>query len=303
MKKLQRNLYFLGIDGGGSTCRARLISSEGSEEIVLGTGKAGPANPREGVESSIKAIMSSVNKALVTADMDSSILKNTIAGIGLAGIALPDRYHALTQWEHPFRKIFITSDQHIACLGAHNGSDGAIIITGTGSCGICITDSKTTEYGGHGFPLGDKGGGAWMGLKALQYGLQAENNLGPKTMLRDLIHDRFKTTDNTIIINKMVYNTPAEYAKLAHLVFTAAEMGDDVATDIIKDGAAYISQMARAMLKLNPPRLSILGGLSRALIPWLDKDIASHLKQPLDNAEAGAILYAWQCLARERQKT
>ena len=39
--------YFLGIDAGGSNCRARLIAADGT---VIGTGQGGTANARIGLE-------------------------------------------------------------------------------------------------------------------------------------------------------------------------------------------------------------------------------------------------------------
>jgi len=291
--------YIMGIDGGGSKCRARLVSFNGE---VLGSGIAGSANPLEGVGDAIAAILKSARKSIQAAGLKEEVFRNTTVGLGLAGLNLPDCHTALKDWQHPFGEIFMTSDQYVACLGAHHGADGAVIIAGTGSCGISIVDDTVREYGGHGFPLGDKGGGAWMGLKALQHSLRAENNLGRQTILTGMLHDCFRETDNARIISRMARAKPFEYARLAPIVFTAAEQNDDVALEIIQDGAAYISRMAREILKTSPPRLSILGGLGPRLQLWLDKEVSSHLQQPLDTAEAGAILYARNCLAMKNRR-
>jgi glucosamine kinase len=246
----------------------------------------------EGVDDAIAAILQSARAAVQAADLKEGIFKNTIVGLGLAGINLPDRLTAMRRWPHPFEDLFITGDQYVACLGAHQGADGAVIITGTGSCGISNVDGMIREYGGHGFPLGDKGGGAWMGLKALQHSLRSENNLGRQSILTEMFQDWFKETNNTHIVSRMARAKPFEYARLAPIVFAAAEQNDDVALEIIQDGAAYISRMAREILKTSPPRLSILGGLGPRLQLWLDKEVSSHMQKPLDNAEVGAILYA-----------
>ncbi len=291
---MNKRKFILGIDGGGSKCRARLVSSEGD---LLGVGMAGSANPLEGVDHSINAIMKCTLEAVSAAGLSKAILKQTSVGLGLAGIILPDRHKALKDWKHPFKEIFMTRDQHIACLGAHGGADGAVIITGTGSCGLSNVKGNITEYGGHGFPLGDKGGGAWMGLKALQHSLRAENNLGRQTIIGDMLHEWFKVPDSASIISRIARAQPAEYAKLAPVVFAAAEQNDDVALEIIQDGAAYICRMAREILKTSPPRLSLLGGLGPRMHQWLDKEVSSHIQDPLDNAEVGAILFARQCMA------
>ena len=62
------------------------------------------------------------------------MLKQVVAGLGLAGVNLPGLYQKINEWHHPFKEMFLTTDLHTACIGAHKGADGAVIITGTGSC-------------------------------------------------------------------------------------------------------------------------------------------------------------------------
>ena len=40
---------------------------------------------------------------------------------------------AAKQYGHPFRTAVITTDAHAACIGAHGGKDGGVIIAGTGA--------------------------------------------------------------------------------------------------------------------------------------------------------------------------
>ena len=287
-----KNTYYLGIDGGGSKCRARLETYDGR---LLSTGYSVSANPLEGVNHSIKAILKATNNALTLAGVSDINLKDTTVGLGLAGLALPNLRLELQRWKHPFRKIYMTTDQHIACLGAHNGKDGAVIIAGTGSSGCSSVGGKIIEYGGHGFPLGDKSSGAWLGLKALQNSLLSENSLGRQTMLTELLFQWFEVKENSAIISKIARGLPSDYAKLAPLVFEAAKQNDEVAVEIIQDGAAYINQMAREILKTSPPRFSILGGLGETMKHWLHEEVSSHLQDPLHNAEYGAILFAQNC--------
>ncbi|MEX0297764.1 MAG: N-acetylglucosamine kinase [Kordiimonas sp.] len=288
---MSKTIYFLGIDGGGSKCRARIVSTENE---ILGRGVAGSANILEGFEHSTGAILDATYKALDDAKLPHAAIKNLVAGIGLAGANVPELHQSLMSWEHPFKEMHVASDLHIACLGAHGGEDGAVIITGTGSSGYSNVEGVTTEYGGHGFPVGDKGAGAWLGLKALQHGLRAEGNLGRQTVLTSMLMDYFDVTELLPMVSKIARAKPSEYAKLAPMVFEAAEDNDDVAIDIIQDGAGYISRMARELLKKNPSRLSILGGVSERLKHWLDQEVASKLVDPIGCAEEGAVLFAKQ---------
>lgn len=290
---MSETIYFLGIDGGGTKCRARIVNVD---DKIIGRGVAGSANILEGLDHSTGAILDATHKALDDAGLPQSDIKKLVAGIGLAGANLPELHDKLMSWDHPFRDMHVASDLHIACLGAHGGGEGAVIITGTGSSGYCYVSGETSEFGGHGFPVGDKGAGAWLGLKALQHGLRAEGNLGRQTVLKGMLMDYFETTDLLPIISKIARAKPSEYAKLAPLVFEAAEDNDDVAIDIIQDGAGYISRMAREILKKSPPRLSILGGVSQRLVQWLDQEVASKLNEPIGCAEEGAVIFAKQSM-------
>ncbi len=43
------------------------------------------------------------------------------------------------------------TDAHAACIGAHNGADGAIIIIGTGVVGYQTQNGEGVQVGGWGF--------------------------------------------------------------------------------------------------------------------------------------------------------
>ena len=160
----QRPLY-LGIDGGGSKCKAIIIDAH---DNVLGTGIAGPANPFQDYQQTIISIVESAYLALADAKLVKSEINRLIVGIGLAGVNLPSIFEQMSQWQHPFAQMHLTTDLHIACLGAHQGGDGAIMITGTGSCGYSHINGQATMIGAHGFLHGDKGSGAWLGLQAVK---------------------------------------------------------------------------------------------------------------------------------------
>ncbi|MBI4724482.1 MAG: N-acetylglucosamine kinase, partial [Rhodomicrobium sp.] len=51
---MDTDFLLLGIDGGGTRCRARLCTMSGA---VIGEGVAGPANIRLGLEESFAAVL------------------------------------------------------------------------------------------------------------------------------------------------------------------------------------------------------------------------------------------------------
>ena len=279
---------YLGIDGGGSKCKARLTDAK---HQILGSAISGPANPTHGLEQAIHSIVESAEMALENAGFDKKDISNVIAGVGLAGVNLPSTHKMMSEWQHPFKRMFLTTDLHIACLGAHGGVEGAVMVAGTGSCGYLYSTNKSAIYGAHGFPVGDKGSGAWMGLEALRMVLLAGDGFAEQTSLTEKISTKLNAKGLSIV-EVMVGASPRQYAQLAPLVIEAAEEGDSVAVAIVKDGAQYLSSIAKKLLLDGPVRLSLLGGLSEKLIPWLDVDVVKHLSEPLDQPESGAIYYA-----------
>ena len=64
----RRNVGLLvGVDGGGTGCRARIEDAEGS---VLGTGIAGPAAVRLGIDRSLAAVESACRAAAAEAGLE-----------------------------------------------------------------------------------------------------------------------------------------------------------------------------------------------------------------------------------------
>ena len=283
-------LLFVGIDGGGTKCRARIFSFDNE---MLGTGVGGPANPLHGQAQAKASILQAVEMALTDAGLPNSAAGNLIAGVGLAGVNLPSLFEVMNNWHHPFKKMYLTTDLHIACLGAHNQDEGAVMIAGTGSCGYSFVNGKATILGAHGFPFGDKCSGAWMGLEAVKAVLLASDNLGPNTQLSDAIGEHLQAK-GVMIVDKMGSAKSSDYAQLARFVLDAADAKDEVAIKIVQEGADYISAVAEKLWETGPNRMSLIGGLSERLLPWLKPNVAGNLSAPIYQPEFGAVYFARQ---------
>jgi glucosamine kinase len=288
------NEIFLGIDGGGSKCKAIVMSVDNK---ILGTGIAGPANPLHGYEQAINSITESAKLALKDAGIDESELGNVVAGVGLAGVNLPVLFEQMSNWKHPFKKMFLATDLLIACLGAHDGEDGAVMITGTGSCGFSFVDGHPYIVGAHGFPHGDKGSGAWFGLQAAKKSLLSLDGLIPPSSINDKVLALLDVKDDVELVEVIAGKPAAFYARMANLVFDSAEEGDELAIEIVNEGAGYINHVAKQLLTKNPPKLALIGGLTPRIKPWLDTSIKEQLIEPIHPPEVGSVIFAKQQLA------
>lgn len=279
---------YLGIDGGGTKCSAVLVDAN---DTVLGVGEGGPANPYHGFDRALESIQNAADTALRNAGLSPADKANCVVGMGLAGVHLPTLFKKVEQWNHPFKKQYLTNDLHIACIAAHENDDGAVIVAGTGSCGFVHVKGQSLTLGAHGMPCGDKGSGAWLGLSAVQAVLLASDGLGPQTELSQLLFEQMQAK-GMMIVDRLNGATSSDYARLAPLVIHAAEQGDAVACAIVQDGADYLSAMANKLISFQPPRISMLGGVSKVITAWMDKDVVSRLSPALKTAEYGAVHFA-----------
>ena len=297
--KTNSKTLFLGIDGGGSKCKAIIMNEHNN---ILGTGLSGPANPTHGFEQTTHAIIESAMFALKAANLADVSLSDLIAGVGLAGVNLPIYFQQMQAWQHPFKQLFLVHDLSIACLGAHHTRQGAVIITGTGSCGFACIDDQEILIGGYGFPQGDQGSGAWFGLQVTQQVLLSLDGMKAPSLMNDRLLKQLACHDATALAEKIAGQNATFYASLAPLLFNAAAQGDKTALVIVKEGANYINALAQTLLSKKSVRLSLLGGIASSLLPYLDVTVKVQLSEPLSAPEVGAILFARHALAKQDVK-
>jgi glucosamine kinase len=280
---------YLGIDGGGSKCRVVLLDAN---DQILGEGLGGPANPLRGMKVATDSILNATQQALAVAGLTFNDMSRLIAGAGLAGVNMPQYYQLFSEWQHPFAEFHLTSDLHTACIGAHRGQDGAVIIIGTGSCGLADVNGKVLDIGGHGFPYGDNGSGAWFGNQLVHHVLLAKDQIGPTTLMTALLEAELGVSATLDIVSQFMHATPTIYARYAPLVFAAAEQGDAVAQQVIEQGARHIDNIAKRLFSLNPTRLSLIGGLAYKVQPYLSAAVQNKITAAEASPEFGAVWFA-----------
>lgn len=286
-------IYIIGVDGGGTKCRATLFSTK---DGVISSGLSGPANPVRGVDASVTSIIDSCQQAIDNAKIQSLSLADVHVGLGLAGVNLESVRKKVLDWNHPFKSRYLTTDLHIACLGANNAQEGAVVIAGTGSCGLAIVEDKFTLVGGHGFPIGDYAGGAWIGFEAVRYVLKSLDGIEKPSKLNQALLAATNSANALELAEKMLQALPAEFAKLCPIVFDLAETGDHAAKHIITIGAEQISALCNRLLAENPTRLSMIGGVSMRIKPWLSQALQAKISVPFHQPDFGAILFTKQAL-------
>ncbi|QAY76192.1 BadF/BadG/BcrA/BcrD ATPase family protein [Sphingosinicella sp. BN140058] len=280
--------YFLGIDAGGSHTRARLVTAGGE---IVGTGEAGPANARIGLDLAIDAVQAAALQAMSEAGLDEGDLASIRAGLGIAGLNRRGVLPGLQEHHFPFRSIAFASDAAIANLGAHAGGDGAIVIVGTGSIGFARVGDDITTIGGYGFPVSDEGSGADLGLRAIRQSLWARDGRIPPSPMTDDVLAYFHGSAGEIV-DWTARATATDYAAFAPMVMDRAGEGDAVAEPIVQAAARRLDRLIRVLLDRGAPSCCLMGGVAARMRDWLAASIRERLSEPLGDALDGAILLA-----------
>jgi glucosamine kinase len=276
---------FVGVDGGGTGCRARIEDAQGR---LLGTGIAGPAALRIGVEKALAEVEKSCRLALEEAGLGSKALSSLHAAVGLAGVGRKGALEQLVLRPHPFCSVVYTHDATIACIGAHGARDGGIVIVGTGSVGFAVVGGREIRVGGYGFPISDEGSGADLGLHAIRLALRAYDERAVSTSLTRDVMIRFHN-DPFEAVDWMDRATATDYATFAPLVMRHADDGDPIARRIVRDAAEQIDALVRRLSECGASRVALLGGLASSMQPWLAPDVQRRLVPVEGDAVDGAL--------------
>ena len=281
----QRAPLFVGVDGGGTGCRARIEDAQGA---LLGTGIAGPAALRIGVDRALVEVEKACRAALEEAGLGSNTLSSVHAAVGLAGVGRKGALEELELRPHPFRSVIYAHDATIACIGAHGARDGGIVIIGTGSVGYAVVGGREVRVGGYGFPISDEGSGADLGLHAIRLALRAYDDRSVGTSLTREVMMRFHN-DPFEAVAWMDHATATDYATFAPLVMRHADAGDPVARRIVRDAAEQIDELVRRLFECGATRIALLGGLASSMQPWLAPDVQRRLVPVEGDAVDGAL--------------
>src|SRR5690242_9323260 len=284
----RKDTHYLGIDGGGSRCRARIEDGVGR---LLGEGTSGPATTRIGVDKAWRSIMEATEAAAAQALLNREDFSRLHAGIGLAALGRRGAEAALQRIAHPFASVVFISDGMAACLGAHSGADGAIVVAGTGSVGVGLIGGREIRIAGYGFPVSDEGSGADIGLQVVRLALRAADRRSEMTPLLAEVLSAFDG-DPYQAVAWSEEARATDYAAFAPIVMRHANFGDPVGRRIVERAADAIGDLLDLFMAKGIERLSLVGGLAEAITPWLTPDLRARLKRPDADATAGALLVA-----------
>jgi glucosamine kinase len=262
----------LGIDCGGSHT-AVVVGNRAGHVLARAEGPGSAMRPG-GAERSAAVILEVARRAATQAGVT---LPAMAALVGAAGAGRAPEQEALaTAVKHAgaAERVAVRGDVEIALAAAFENGPGVLVNAGTGSIAYArVADGRLFRAGGHGWQLGDEGGGYWLGRRALSAAARAQDGLGESSTLleRLLVALGLSTFDDLIRWTSMA--TPAQVAALAPHVVNAAREGEMVAQRIIQEAAGELSHLVQALSRhfsgTGDFRIATAGGLLRPGSPLL----------------------------------
>jgi glucosamine kinase len=217
----------LAVDGGQSAIRATWSDTAQIVEVP-GVSREGKTDERvlEAVQSAWRSLDSpSIDRTvlgLTTAPTDPTRARKLAAHVGAAiGAA----------------EVWVTDDAVTSHAGALSCRAGVSLTAGTGVASLVVPErGEPRIVGGHGYLLGDEGGGFWIGRAGLSAALRASEGRAEPTRLQHLAAARFGQLDQVPVRLHDDLGAVDAIARFAIDVFDAA--ADDAAAAAIVSAAA-----------------------------------------------------------------
>jgi glucosamine kinase len=278
--------FLLGVDGGGSGTRALLARRDGT---VIGRGRAGPSALGQGLAQAWRNVELATRAAFTSARLGVPVWDHCAVAVGLSGVSHHPWRDAFVADNIGFAHLVAETDSFTALLGAHNGRPGVVLAAGSGSVAEALhADGSRSIVGGWGFPAGDEGSGAWLGLHAVRHAqcaLDGRANGGP--LAREVW--AHCGDDRDTLQSWCDRAGQFAYAGLAPAVFEH-EARDPAAAQLLHRATVALEEMALAIDPRGQLPLAVSGSVGLRLAPRMSPAVRSRLVAAAHGSEAGALM-------------
>ncbi|MEX2153403.1 MAG: BadF/BadG/BcrA/BcrD ATPase family protein [Gemmatimonadaceae bacterium] len=284
--------FIIGVDGGGTKTRA-LLCDERGDRIAEAIGAGSTVRPQE-VERSAGIIAGVVRDAIENAEKGQE--RPRVLCVGVAGVGRePERqdlWEALVAHDLA-EEVMVQTDLAVAVDDAFGDGPGVLLIAGTGSSAFGRGPTGViARCGGWGPVIGDEGGGAWIGRRALSVVSAAADGREPETELTGAVLTAAEVSATPDLIRWASAATPATLATLAPIVMSVADAGDLRANSIVSMAVEELALHVRALARqlFTDERASVPVALMGGLLTK-GSSFRKRLEHRLKSAVPGAHLH------------
>lgn len=300
-------MYYIGIDGGGSTTDLFLVNNKGellNKQIL-------PASNYlvNGFEETKRILNNGVISAIREVGIEFSDIKSMFIAIAGYGDIKSDEERLNIEVKELFNGIDVKigNDTMNALEGSLAGESGINIIAGTGSIGLGRDDNYNyfRSGGWHHIFGGDEGSGYWLATNLLRHFSRQSDKREEKTFLYDYLKEKYNWKDDSQMLDMILNNFNEDRSKIAGLapdVSYCASFGDEICIQILKDAARELADIIIAIYnKLefkSTVKVSYSGGVFKSgkyILEPLKENLKCYdieLVEPILSPGAGAVILA-----------
>jgi len=282
--------HLLAVDGGGTKTALRLTPLEPLKTAPFFTLTFGPSSLTQQGPAAIETIRSAIAQCLREHQLRPAHVSIVVGVAGAGNIELKQQLQ-LALSRYPICQV--TTDAHISLLGANDGMPVNTIAIGTGSVATKFsTTGEISIYGGWGFPIGDEGGGAWLGQQAVRSLISAIETGHHSAITKQLS----KTIGHTrpMVLQWLKTANASTFAQFAPDVLNAAQQGCEYSKNILLQANQHIDKLITKCCKNNELDIAFLGSLGAYYQSHIQPQWRSRVIQTKGSALDGATLLARQ---------
>lgn len=299
-------VYFLGIDGGGTKTEFLLSDREGNTVRSL---RSDCCNPIDiGIDAAQRILRTGIETVCEGYRMASVILF-----AGIAGGTSADMRPRLTTFfaDFGFRSFTVDSDNMNILSAGLLDADGITLILGTGICSYSKVGGEIRRVGGWGYLIDDGGSAYNIGRDGLAAVFRAQDGSGEETLLTEEI-EKMYPDGTTQLLGQLYEERKKLIASFAPAVYRAAREHDGVAERILRANMAFAAKVIGTSGKRFPGGVRIpvviAGGLTH------EELTLTYLKAALGDPEryelkildrapvGGAVRLAMKMWEKEREQ-
>jgi glucosamine kinase len=283
------------VDGGGSRSTGRFVDIDGN---VLAEAAGGPCNPATNLMRAVASVVDLWSRCCSVIGRPNNRFEGVVFAVGAAGTYIDAGKDFLAACP-PFARFCLMSDGYAALIGAGFGAPCSLLIVGTGVAGHRLyADRRSIQRDAWGWIAGDRGGGSWIGQKALRHCFAVLDGVVPKDALSREILRAIGGVEE-LRVGWMRNLGPDRLAALAPLVLEQAAAGDDKARRIRDRAVEHLAALIAVIASPDAP-LFAAGGLVSPLRSLLSKRTDLPILEPNADALTGCWLVATGRAPEER---
>ncbi|MEO6804372.1 MAG: BadF/BadG/BcrA/BcrD ATPase family protein [Granulicella sp.] len=237
---------FLALDAGG-TKTDYVLADESTELARVRTGTI--KRMRIDAEAAAWNLDSALRQLTEQSGISMQSITRTCIGTAGEGVPLVADWlrHAITS--RVSGELLLIGDVEIALDAAFANEAGVLVLAGTGS--NVAARARTGELisaGGWGPALADQGSGLRIGIEGLRAAFLARDE-GRSTLLLQAVMDYWKLATLDLLVEYANSMPPPDFSLLAELVMQAAELGDEVAAEVLRKEGEELAYLVRLVMR------------------------------------------------------